>query len=382
MAAVKLYYENAFSREFTAVVTSCEAVKNGYAVTLDRTAFYPEGGGQPADHGTLGGVRVLDAQEKDGEVVHLCDAPLAAGAEVRGRLDWARRFDHMQQHSGEHILSGMLCGTFRCDNVGFHMGAEAVTIDYNADISWEQALEVERRANEYIWEDHPVHIWYPTAEELAALPYRSKKELTGAVRLTEFPGADLCACCGTHVASSGQVGLVKLTGWQKFRDGVRLELLCGQRAADYLARCWEQSRAAGQALSVKPTDLSPAVSRLQSELTALREKAARLEEQSFAHMAAQYEGAGDVLLITEPLEGDGVRRLCDAVAKSAGGRCAVFSGADGGYRYALIAQEDITPLVKAMNAALSGRGGGRNGFAQGSAACTAEEIRAFFGERL
>ena len=380
MATVALYYENAFLRHFTAVVTSCEAVKNGYAVTLDRTAFYPEGGGQPADLGTLGGVHVLDVQEKNGEVVHLCDAPLTVGAAVDGRLDWVRRFDHMQQHSGEHIVSGILCSTFHCDNVGFHMGADIVTIDYNVDISWEQALEVEHRANEYIWEDHPVHIWYPSSEELAALPYRSKKALTGAVRLTEFPGADLCACCGTHVERSAQVGLVKLLSCQKFRDGVRIELLCGRRAVDYLARCWEQSRAAGQALSVKPTDLSPAVARLQDELTALREKAARLEEASFAHIAEQYAGAGDTLLITEPLEGDGVRRLCDAVAKRAGGRCAVFSGADGGYRYAVIAQEDITPLVKAMNAALSGRGGGRNGFAQGSVACTAEEIRAFFGK--
>ena len=378
MDTVKLYYESAYTQDFTAVVQSCEAVKNGFAVTLDRTAFYPEGGGQPADHGTLGEARVLDVHEKDGVVTHLCDRALSVGAEVGGRIDWARRFDHMQQHSGEHIISGLLCSTFHCDNVGFHMGADVVTIDYNADFTWEQALEVERRANAYIWEDHPVHIWYPDPEELVALPYRSKKALTGSVRLTEFPGADLCACCGTHVQSSGQVGLVKLTGYQKFRGGVRLELLCGQRASDYLSRCWEQSRLAGQALSVKPTALAPAVSRLQSELTGLKEKAARLEEQSFVHTAAQYEGAGDVLLITDPLEGDGVRRLCDAVSKSAGGRCAVFSGTDGAYRYALISTEDVSPLVKAMNQSLSGRGGGRNGFAQGSAACTAEAIRAFF----
>ena len=378
MTTVKLYYENAFLQDFTAVVESCGAVKDGFAVVLDRTAFYPEGGGQPADHGTLGDARVLDVHEKDGVIVHTCDRALTPGAEVPGRIDWARRFDHMQQHSGEHILSGLLCSTFRCDNVGFHMGADVVTIDYNADFTWEQALEVERRANEYIWADHPIHILWPSPEELAALPYRSKKELTGPVRLTEFPGADLCACCGTHVQSSGQVGLVKLLSCQKFRDGVRLELLCGRRAADYLSRCWEQSRAAGQTLSVKPTALAPAVSRLQSELTTLKEKAARLEEQSFVHTAAQYEGAGDVLLITGPLEGDGVRRLCDAVAKSAGGRCAVFSGTDGAYRYALISPEDVSPLVKAMNQSLSGRGGGRNGFAQGSAACTAEAIRAFF----
>ena len=382
MDTVKLYYENAYTQDFTAVVQSCEAVKNGFAVTLDRTAFYPEGGGQPADHGTLGEARVLDVHEKDGVVTHLCDRALSEGAEVSGRIDWARRFDHMQQHSGEHIISGLLCSTFHCDNVGFHIGADVVTIDYNTPISWEQALEVERRANAYIWADHPIRIWYPSAEELAALPYRSKKELTGAVRITEFPGADRCACCGTHVSSSGQVGLLKLLSCQKFRDGVRLELLCGQRALDCLASGWEQARQIGQALSVKPQSAFAAVSRLQEELLSLKEKAARLEEADFAHTAAQYRGAGSVLHIAEPLDGDGARRLCDAIAKAAGGRCAVFAGRDGDYRYAVIESGgDLRQFIKDMNTALHGRGGGRDDFAQGSAACTAEEVRAFFQTR-
>ena len=382
MDTVKLYYEDAYTQDFTAVVQSCEAVKNGFAVTLDRTAFYPEGGGQPADHGTLGEARVLDVHEKDGVVTHLCDRALSVGAEVSGRIDWARRFDHMQQHSGEHIISGLLCSTFHCDNVGFHMGTDVVTIDYNAPITWEQALEVERRANAYIWADHPIRIWYPSAEELAALPYRSKKELTGAVRITEFPGADRCACCGTHVSSSGQVGLLKLLSCQKFRDGVRLELLCGQRALDCLAAGWEQARQIGQALSVKPQSTFAAVSRLQEELLSLKEKAARLEEADFAHVAAQYRGAGSVLHIAEPLDGDGARRLCDAIAKAAGGRCAVFAGRDGDYRYAVIESGgDLRQFIKDMNTALHGRGGGRDSFAQGSAACTAEEVRAFFQTR-
>ena len=382
MDTVKLYYDNAYTQDFTAVVQSCEAVKNGFAVTLDRTAFYPEGGGQPADHGTLGEARVLDVHEKDGIVTHLCDRALSVGAEVSGHIDWTRRFDHMQQHSGEHIISGLLCSTFHCDNVGFHMGADVVTIDYNAPITWEQALEVERRANAYIWADHPIRIWYPSAEELAALPYRSKKELTGAVRITEFPGADRCACCGTHVTSSAQVGLLKLLSCQKFRDGVRLELLCGQRALDCLASGWEQARQIGQALSVKPQSAFAAVSRLQEELLSLKEKAARLEEADFAHTAAQYRGAGSVLHIAEPLDGDGARRLCDAIAKAAGGRCAVFAGRDGDYRYAVIENGgDLRQFIKDMNTALHGRGGGRDGFAQGSAACTAEELRAFFQTR-
>ena len=383
MDTEKLYDQDAFLREFDAVVTECYEGKDGSClVTLDRTAFYPEGGGQPADHGVLGGAAVLDVQEREGRVLHTCDRPLPVGRTVRGVIDWDRRFDHMQQHSGEHIVSGMLCAAFSCDNVGFHMGADTVIIDYNAPMTWEQVLEVEDRANRYIWENHLFRAYYPTPEELAVLSYRSKKAIEGPVRITEFPGADRCACCGTHVAASGQVGLVKFMGWQKFRDGVRLELLCGQRALDHLSACWEQSRQIGQALSVKPEASAAAVERMQSELLAARERAAGLEVQVFAHTAAEYAGKGDTVLITAPLEGDGVRRLCDAVAQTCGGRCAVFSGIDGTYRYALIhAGQDIRPLVKDMNDALHGRGGGRDGFAQGSAACTAEEIRAFFSRR-
>ena len=209
METVKLYYENAFLQDFTAVVESCGAVKGGFAVVLDRTAFYPEGGGQPADHGTLGDARVLDVHEKDGIVTHLCDRALPEGAEVSGHIDWARRFDHMQQHSGEHICSGLICERFHCDNVGFHMGADVVTIDFNADISWDELMEIEQLANLYIYEDHPIDIQFYRGAELDKVEYRSKKPLEGDVRIVSFPGADCCACCGTHVVRSGQVGLVK-----------------------------------------------------------------------------------------------------------------------------------------------------------------------------
>ena len=379
METEKLYYHDAFLKEFTATVLSCEAAKNGYIVTLDRTAFYPEGGGQPADHGALNGVAVTDVHEKDSVVLHTCAAALEIGATVHGEIDWVRRFDHMQQHSGEHIVSGMLCEAFHCDNVGFHMGADVVTIDYNADMTWEDVLAVEARANQYLWENHPFVVTYPSAEELATLEYRSKKELTGQVRIASFPGADTCACCGTHVAHSGEVGLVKFLSCQKFRSGVRLELLCGKRALDYLSRNWEQNHAVGQALSVKGEKTFAAVQRLQAELADVKARAAALEEESFRRTAAEYQNAGDVLLVVPPLQGDGVRRLCDAVSLTCGGRCAVFSGEGSSYKYAVIhSGQDIRQLVKDLNAALNGRGGGRDGFAQGSVQAGKEEIQAFF----
>lgn len=379
METRKLYYEDAFLREFDAQVVRCQPGKTGWDVVLDATAFYPEGGGQPADHGTLGQANVLDVHERGGEIVHTCDAPLTAGETVHGAVDWARRFDHMQQHSGEHIVSGMLCAPYGCSNVGFHLGEESVIIDYNTEIPWEGVLEIERRANAYIWEDRPAEISFPTPQELAALPYRSKKALEGAVRIVSFPGADTCACCGTHVARSGQVGLVKFLSCQRLRGGVRLELLCGGRAMRYLAGCWEQGVAAGQALSVKPLALGGAVERTLGELAAARERCAELESALFARVAEAYRGAGDVLLLWEPLSSDGVRRLCDAVSAVCGGRCAVFAGEENAYKYAVMAPgQDIREWVKALNAALRGRGGGRDGFAQGSVQAAEAEIRAFF----
>ena len=381
----KLYYQDSFLREFSASVLRCETAGDVWKVTLDRTAFYPEGGGQPADHGVLktaaGEIAVTDVHEKDGEVIHTCAAPVETGAAVSGTVDWNRRFDHMQQHSGEHIISGILCRLYHCDNVGFHLGAETVTIDYNAEITWEQALEAERLANEAVWADRETEITYPPPEALAALEYRSKKELTGQVRIVEFPGADRCACCGTHVVRAGQVGLIKVLSCQKFREGVRMEILCGARALRYLGGVYDQTRALGQRLSVKPLETLAAAERLTAELSAAKERIASLEQTAFAALAAEQAGKGDVLLFQPPMRPDSLRRLADAVGKSCGGLAAVFSGEGEKWGYALVRSDgaDISPLVKELNQSLRGRGGGRSGFAQGSVQAGSEAITAFFG---
>ena len=382
METEKLYYADPFLKEFTATVLDCQAGKNGYTVTLDRTAFYPEGGGQPADHGTLDGAAVTDVHEKNGVIFHNVDRAVEIGKTVSGSIDWARRFDHMQQHSGEHICSGLICGRYGCDNVGFHMGTDIVTIDFNADIPWEELLEIEGQANRYIQEDHPIDIQFHRGAELDAIDYRSKKPLEGDVRIVAFPGADCCACCGTHVLRSGQVGLVKFLSVQKFREGVRIELLCGQRALDYLSWTWEQAKIIGQHLSVKPVDAAAAVERLEGELSALKMRCAGLEEAVFAGIAAEQAGKGNVLLFQPPMKPDSVRKLADAVSKACGGLAAVFAGEGSHYAYALgrADGQDISAAVKALNGALHGRGGGRNGFAQGSVEAAQSAIEAFFKE--
>lgn len=382
METEKLFYLDPFLTEFTAAVLSCREEKNGYSVSLDRTAFYPEGGGQPADHGFLNDIAVTDVHEKEGEIFHTCAKPLTPGDTVTGVIDWGRRFDHMQQHSGEHILSGYLCSLYGCDNVGFHLGAETVTIDYNRELSWKEVLKAETLANEAIYRDLSVEITYPTREELSLLDYRSKKELTGQVRIVRFPGADCCACCGTHVLRAGQVGLVKVLSCQKFRGGVRLEIVSGRRALTHLSAVYEQNREVAQALSAKPTETAAAVNRLTEELLTAKVRMAKLEESVFDGIAGQNRGKGDVLLFQEPLRPDAVRKLADAVAGKSGGLAAIFAGAGNSYSYALVRTDggEIGPFVKELNAALHGRGGGRSGFAQGGVSASRKEIETFFNQ--
>ncbi|MBR4992046.1 MAG: alanyl-tRNA editing protein [Clostridia bacterium] len=375
----KLYYTDSFMTEFTAAVLSCEQGKEGWQVVLDRTAFYPEGGGQPADHGTLGGARVTDVREKEGLILHTCDKALAVGESVTGVIDWARRFDHMQQHSGEHVVSGIICARYGCDNVGFHLGKDMVTIDFNHDIDPADLPAIEAQANAFLWSDTPIHIRFLEGEALKQAEYRSKKYIPGLVRLVAFPGADCCACCGTHVNTAGQVGLVKLLFCQKFREGVRIELLCGKRAFDYLSSTWEQNLVVSRALSAKPMQTAAAVERLQGELESVKLRCADLETADCARKAREYAGKGDVLRLEGPMSADSVRRLCDAVLDTCGGRCAVFAGEADNYKYAIGTRDgDVRPLVKELNAALNGRGGGKPNFAQGSVVGDQSAIKAFF----
>lgn len=376
----RLYEANSFLTSFDAVVESCVQGKKGYDIILNQTAFYPEGGGQPYDTGTLGGVRVLEVHNRDGRVVHTCDGPLEAGSAVSGEIDWERRFDLMQQHSGEHIVSGMAHAKWGCDNVGFHLGSDVVTIDLNVLLTPEQLQELEADANRYLWEDHPIEIAYPSREELETIDYRSKKELTGQVRIVTFPGADCCACCGTHVRSSGQVGLVKLLSMEKFREGVRIQLVCGGRALGYFSALQGQNAQVSHLLSAKVFETGASVERLMEETAALKARCAAMEDAAFARLAEEHRGKGDVLLFEEGLSPDSLRRLCDAVLHTCAGRCACFSGTEEtGYKYA-IGQLDgqLRELTKQLNQALHGRGGGKPDFVQGSVQASQAEICAFF----
>ena len=383
MATEKLFYQDAHQQTFQAQVVSCTPGKHGCDVVLDRTCFYPEGGGQPGDTGFLSGVRVTDTHERGDEIVHFCAQPLAVGQTVEGRIDYDRRFSFMQLHSGEHILSGVIHRRFGYENVGFHMGAEFVTIDFSGMLTPEDLTAVEAEANEWVWKNVPVEITYPDAETLRTIPYRSKKELTGQVRIVTISGADICACCGTHVSNTGEIGLIKIFSCVKFHDGVRLEILCGRRALQYLSAIAGQNRQVSGLLSAKPLETADAVERLLNAEAAQKQRAAALEEQVFGQKARTLAGAGNVLLFEAPMSPDSLRRLTDLIMTACGGRAAVFAGSDQeGYKYAVGEQSgDLRQLVKELNAQLRGRGGGKPFFAQGSVQAGRAEIEAFFAGR-
>lgn len=380
MLTNKLYENDSYCREFTADVLSCEAEAEGYVVVLNQTAFYPEGGGQPCDLGTLGGATVLDVQERDGLILHRVDKPLQGS--VTGQIDWARRFDLMQQHSGEHLISGTAHRLFGCENVGFHMGAELITIDFDRVVSMEDLARVEALVNEAIWSNLQTRVRYYASEALCPEDYRSKKLIAGRLRLVEFPGVDLCACCGTHVAYTGEIGMVKLLSVAKFHQGVRVELVCGKRAYDYLCAVTAQNRAVSGLLSAKPFETAAAVERSLSELNEVKQEKARWEGRCFSTLAETLRDAGELLLFEENLSPDSLRRLCVELMAVCSGRCAVFSGTDAaGYAYAIGLEDgDLRAFVKDMNAALKGRGGGKPNFAQGRVGASRREIEEYFGK--
>ena len=380
MQTRKLFYEDCLMQTFTAQVVSCQRCDQGWQITLDQTAFYPEGGGQACDLGTLDTANVLDVREKEEQILHLCDAPLEVGATVTGKLDWLRRFDLMQQHTGEHIVSGIICRRYGYHNVGFHMGSEVVTIDFDGMIPQEALAEIEAEANQAIWQNLAVNCWYPSAEELPNVPYRTKKALPWPVRIVEIPGYDTCACCGVHVKHTGQVGLIKLFTCVKFHQGVRIEMACGGKALDFLSRVYEQNRQVSQAFSAKLMETGEAARKMNEALAAEKFRSTGLEKQIFATVAENYRDKGNVLHFEDGLAPGGIRDLADAIAEVSGGIAGVLSGTDEtGYSLCFASRtDDLKVLGQGLRQTLNARGGGKPGFFQGSVQATRQAIEEFF----
>ena len=368
----RLYETDPYQREFSAAVAACRPDENQpgcFETALDQTSFYPEGGGQPCDLGLLGGESVLAVRiDGEGVVWHRTARPLQPGQTVQGAIDWARRFDLMQQHTGEHILSGTLHRMFGAENVGFHIGSPWVRMDMSLPLTAAQLAEAEQAANRTVQADGAVRCWYPAPGELAALDYRSKKELSGPVRLVDAGGADLCACCGTHVSAAGQVGVIQIVSAQNYKGGVRLAVACGMRAAAELHALRADAQAAGALLSVPAGQLAGAAHRLLDAQAALKQRAAALQNSLAGALAAAAQpGSVQVVFLDGP-DGDGLRRISLAVAARTGALCAALAPGGQGLAYALAAGQngDVRTLCRQLNARFGGRGGGKAGFCQGS----------------
>lgn len=378
----ELFYRDEYAREFDAEVISCQKGKKGYEVALSDTAFYPEGGGQPADRGTLGQVNVLDVKRRNGEILHITDAPLEPGMTVHGVLDWERRFDHMQQHSGEHILSGVVHAQFGYDNVGFHMNDEVVTVDFNGPITWQEAMELEDKVNAYIWTDAESRELYPSEEELKAMDYRSKIELKGKVRLVEYPGADLCACCGTHVAHTGEIGLMKILSVSRHKDGVRMEMLFGGRAMKDYDRKHLLNTEFSCRLSAKPYETGEALQRVLDEMNAMKFRMQAMNERYYAMRATSIPVGEPVIFFNEPgMSMVEIRKFCDYLISTGKVKTAmIISPKDKeSVNYVMgSADLDMRDVGKLLNEELHGRGGGRPEMVQGSFQAEAEAVEQAF----
>jgi len=379
--AEKLFYENQYIKEFEANIVSCEGYGAVFAVELDRTAFFPEGGGQPGDRGRIADAVVSDTKEKDGRILHICNREFAVGERVECALDFDFRFMNMQQHSGEHIFSGFVHSVCGFDNVGFHMGEHSVTVDFNGVVSKQELDRIEKLTNEAIYKNIPVEILYPTRDELEKYSFRSKKEIQGQVRLTRIDGADLCACCGTHVAFTGEIGMVKVISLMNYKSGVRITLQIGRKALEDYCRKNNSVSAISNLLCVKPEEVRDGVERVLGQLQEAKGKLFALKKELFALKCENMSGSYGILFDDEA-SADSARILCDMLAEKVK-IAAVFSGSDlNGYKYAIASRtEDVRNLGREFNSFCNGRGGGKPEMIQGSVSAKKEEIEKFFNNR-
>jgi alanyl-tRNA synthetase len=384
----RLYYTDSSLTSFDAAVISSEPDGDRAIVVLDRTAFYPTSGGQPFDTGSLGGARVVDVVDReDGTIAHLVERGLTPGASVHGEIDWPRRLDHMQQHTGQHVLSAAFDHLQHVRTVSFHLGAETSTIDLAREVSAAEIDEAEEAANRVVWEDRPVTIRFATPEEASRLPLRKEPTRTGPLRLIEVPDFDLSACGGTHVARTGTIGIIAVAAAERFKGATRVTFVCGHRALASYRALRNAVEGATRALSVVPADLGPAIERMRAEAKADSRAIKQLQEEVAAHRAATFRGEAEtlgplrgVLTAVPGWDAAALKTLALAIV-SEPGLIAVLVG-DGRPAPVVIARSadvavDAGAWLRRATTELGGRGGGRPELAQGGIDANGNEILAF-----
>jgi alanyl-tRNA synthetase len=376
----KLYDIDSHLVEFEATVIDSYPFADSFATVLDQTAFFPEGGGQASDIGVIDEAKVYDVQIEDEVIYHYTTKQFEKGQKVKGKIDFARRFDYMQQHSGEHIVSGVAHSLYGCENVGFHLGEDIVTLDFDKPLNKEQILKIEQLANEAVFKNVKFNTYYPDENTLSTLNYRSKKELLGAIRIVEIEDTDMCACCAPHVKQAAEIGIIKLLDSEKLRGGVRIEMKCGKRALQDYNQKYDNVRKISGALAVKQNETALGVERLLENISDLKFKITGLKKQIIDSKVLSFENKVEKTAIFEDeLEIKELQIYADALFKAYGGIRAVFSPCDNGFSFAICGESNaLDVFFKDFKAEFTVKGGGRNGMVQGTVVAQKENIEKFF----
>ena len=374
----RLYEINAYTKEFTAKVIDCITEDGFYKIVLDKTAFFPEGGGQAADVGVLDSVKVFNVQIDYDKIYHYTNESIEAGTEVTGRIDFDRRFNFMQNHTGEHIVSGIAHKLFGVNNVGFHLGEELVTIDFDKELTREQLNEIEYKANQKVWNNLPVKAYFPSDDELKNTDYRSKKAIDGAVRIVNIQDTDTCACCAPHVAFTGEIGTIKLLDTEKMRGGIRIILKCGRFALEDYRSKFENVAEIAAMFSAKQETAAETVKKFDEKFTLANQKITELKKK-IAELTIAAVTGDDSCLFVEECEVKDLQLMADKLHKTLGGIRAVFSGNGENYSFAICGEDqELQEIFAKFKLQFPVRGGGRGGMVQGSVQASKENINLFF----
>ena len=370
---VKLYDTDSYLSEFSCKVISLYSDKNYIYIETDRTAFFPEGGGQTCDKGSFNGINVENIQIIDNKIVHFVKnseenaKKFEIGTVLSGKIDMKKRFSDMQQHSGEHIFSGIVNSLYGYNNVGFHLGSEFVTLDFDGELNEEDICKVENLVNEAIWRNLEIKVTFPSPDELATIKYRSKIEIEGQVRLVEIPGVDVCACCAPHVKFTGEIGIVRVVNFERYKGGTRVSILCGERALLDLRHKLKQNRLVSNLTSSKQDETAAAVERLKNENEKLKYDLIGMTRDFLTLKSESISPEDKIIIFDEKLQGKLLQDFAIPLMDKAGKFAACFSGENGSCRYCIVSKQvNLQPLAKALNSRFSGRGGGKPEIIQGS----------------
>ena len=365
----KIYLNDSYCKEFTAKVISCEKTEKGYEVVLSKTAFFPEGGGQAADKGTIDSIVVTDVQEKDGTITHTTETEISVGKEVECVIDWETRFSRMQSHSGEHIVSGVAHSLFGCTHVGFHMSESLMTVDLDKPLSAEDIAKVELLSNQAVYKNEEIKAIYPTKEELESLDFRSKIELSDDARIVVIGETDTCACCAPHVARTGEIGIIKIVNAYSYKQGTRIEMLAGINAlSDYVALNSANKELMGL-LSAARFSVNEAVAKQNEQLMELRTQNAQMSKRLALFELNPVAVGDNAYSISENLTYDELRHCANSLQDGGTDTCVLLSKADEGYIYVVASKSrDVREIVKELNQKFQGKGGGKPDYAQGKIA--------------